>query len=88
MLDLDLFRQQFSHQAQEHMRHFLAHLLERRNAVGLELGRDRIDVGLVDLIPRAFLPTRIMRITALAPLPGRPQICELFGCLRPDELRR
>jgi len=72
MLDLHLLRLQLGSQPQPNMRHFLADPSEYGLAVLLELAAERIDVGLVDLIPRAFRAAGIMRITALALLPGRP----------------
>src|SRR5262249_8566238 len=77
-----LLRQQLRGQAQPNVRHFLADLGEHGVTVLLELAAKCVDVVLVDLIPRAFRAAGIMRISALALLPGRPQICELFGCLR------
>ena len=75
MLDLDLLWQQLRSQAQPNVRHLLAHLSEHRGPVLLELAAERIDVVLIDLIPRALLPASPVRITALARVPG-PQIRE------------
>ena len=57
------------------VRHLLTHMREHSLAVLLELAAERIDVVLIDLIPRALLPASPVRITALARLPG-PQIRE------------
>ena len=64
MLDLDLFRQQFSREFQPNVRHLLAHLGEHGLAVLLELAAERVNVVLIDLVAGAFRAAGIMRITA------------------------
>jgi hypothetical protein len=63
------------------MRHLLPHPLKRRNAMRLELSRDRIDIGLRNLIARAFRAAGIMRITALMPSceNRKPSTCGAFN---------
>jgi hypothetical protein len=75
MLDLHVLWHQFRGQLQPDVWQLLAHRGEHFHAVLLELAAERVNVVLIDLIPRALLPASPVRITALALLPW-PQIRE------------